>query len=85
MHVKQWMFGAGGYAYKQITDDKVDGTTLPAGGPFETGGKGQAFGAGPQVSYGYKNLMLIAKYQQEFAVEQMPEGYRAWLKLVVGF
>ncbi|MDD3445992.1 MAG: transporter [Zavarzinia sp.] len=70
--------GVGGYAYKQVTGDSGAGAVL---GDF----KGQAFALGPQVSYGAGNLMVTAKYQSEFEVENRPEGDKFWLNLTLAF
>ncbi len=79
-HIKNWSLGVGGFYYKQITDDKQDETKV---GP--DGFKGQAFAIGPQVKYDYKNMSFILKYQKEMAVENKPDGSKAWLKFVYAF
>lgn len=70
--------GLGGYAYQQVTGDSGAGAVL---GDF----KGRAFALGPQLSYGAGNLMVTAKYQDEFEVENRPEGDKFWLNLTLAF
>jgi hypothetical protein len=72
--------GVGGYFYKQVTDDKVNGMKVG-----EDGFRGQVFAVGPQVKYDYKNMSFIAKYQRELAVENRPEGNNFWFKFVYAF
>jgi hypothetical protein len=79
-HIDKWSLGLGGYYYKQITDDKINGTK------FGTDGfKGQAVALGPQAKYDYKNMSFTLKYQKELAVENKPEGDKFWLKFVYAF
>lgn len=75
-----WNLGVGGYYYKQITNDKVNGVTVAP-----DGFKGQAFAFGPQVKYDYKNMSFALKYQHEVAVRNKPEGDKFWLKFVYAF
>lgn len=76
--VKNWKLGAGGYYYKQVSDDDY-----PAGYPPPAQlGKGQAMAAGPQVAYAIGKLTFVAAYQEEFEVENKPEGQRMWLKII---
>lgn len=70
--------GAGGYFYKQVSDDKG-----PGAGP--DGNKGQVFAAGPQLKYDYKNLSFVLKYQREMLAENKPEGDKFWFNLVYAF
>jgi hypothetical protein len=79
-HIDKWSLGLGGYFYKQITDDEVNGTKVGT-----DGFKGQAFALGPQVKYDYKNMSFTLKYQKEMAVENKPEGDKFWLKFVYAF
>jgi len=79
--IKNWSLGLGGYYYKQVTNDKVNGQKVPIGDGF----KGQVFALGPQVKYDYKNMSFILKYQIEMAVENKPEGDKFWFKFVYAF
>ncbi|MBV1789097.1 transporter [Marinobacterium sp. D7] len=73
-----WTVGVGGYGYKQVTGDEVNGVDI--------GNKGQAFAIGPSVKYDSgKGFFLSLKYQQEFAVENRPEGSAFWIKTIVPF
>ncbi len=75
-----WSLGVGGYYYKQITNDEVNGEKVGT-----DGFKGQAFALGPQVKYDYKNMSFAFKYQHEVAVKNRPEGDKFWLKFVYAF
>jgi len=72
--------GVGGYYYKQITDDKLNGQKVAP-----DGNKGQAFAIGPQLKYDYKNMSFILKYQKEMSVENRPDGDKFWFKFVYAF
>jgi hypothetical protein len=76
---KQWQIGLVGYYFQQITGDSGAGATL---GPF----KSRVAGIGPQIGYlfpindsysGYLN----AKVYREFAAQNRPQGWNAWLTL----
>jgi hypothetical protein len=72
--------GLGGYYYKQMTNDKLNGVKVDP-----DGFKGQVFAFGPQVKYDYKNMSFILKYQTETSVENRPEGDKFWFKFVYAF
>jgi hypothetical protein len=78
--ISNWRLGVGGYYYKQITDDKVNGETVEP-----DGFKGQAIAVGPQLKYDYKNMSFIFKYHREFEVENRAEGDNFWFKFVYAF
>ncbi len=74
-----WVVGVGGYAYRQITDDRQDGETIEDN-------KGRAFAIGPSVKYTSKDgWFLTAKWEQETQVRNRAEGDAYWLKLTVPF
>jgi hypothetical protein len=74
-----WTVGAGGYVYRQITDDEVDGDTL-------SDNKGRAFAIGPSLKYDSgKGWFVDAKYQDESSVRNRADGATFWLKLVFPF
>ena len=77
-HAGPWTLGVGGYYYKQTTDDKQHGSKV---GP--DGNRGQVFAIGPALKYDFSKLSLEARYQKEMDVENRPEGYKLWLKLVL--
>jgi len=66
-----------GYAFKQTTDDKVNGSDI--------GFKGQAFAIGPGIQYADKNWSIEAKFLKETEVEYRPQGHTSWLKLIWAF
>jgi hypothetical protein len=77
---KQFLIGAVGYVYNQLTGDSGSGDRV---GPF----KSRVVGVGPQVGYifplgsyqGYLNL----KGYGEFDAHDRPSGYNAWLTLSI--
>ncbi len=74
--------GLVGYVFQQVTGDSVVGTTL---GSFES----RVAGIGPQIGFivplgsasGYVNI----KGYKEFAAENRPEGWNAWLTFSIAF
>lgn len=77
--ISNWRAGLGGYYYKQVTNDELNGNK------FIDGFKGQAFALGPQVQYQYKNMFFTLKYLFETEVENKPEGQNLWFKFVYAF
>ncbi len=75
-----WSLGLGGYYYKQVSSDKLNGQKVAP-----DGNKGQAFAIGPQVKYDHKNMSFILKYQKEMEVKNRPEGDKFWFKFVYAF
>jgi hypothetical protein len=71
--------GIGGYYYKQVTSDEIDGEKV------SDGLKGQVFAFGPQLKYDYKNMSFTIKYQKETEVENRAEGQNFWFKFVYAF
>jgi len=72
--------GAGGYFYKQVTVDELNGVKVGS-----DGNKGQVFAIGPQFKYDYKNMSFAFKYQKELLVENKPEGDKFWFNLLYAF
>lgn len=73
-----WVVGIGGYGYKQLTGDEVNGVDI--------GNEGQAFAIGPSIKFSNeKGFFITLKYQQEMAVENRPEGGAFWLKTIIPF
>ncbi len=71
-----WVLGVGGYAYWQITDDKINGHRVP-------GNKGRAFAMGPAIKYDSgKGWFVTAKWQKDFGVRNLPEGDAVVIKAV---
>jgi hypothetical protein len=78
---KQWQVGLIGYVYDQISPDTGTGATL---GAFDS----RVAGIGPQVGFifpigehaqGYINV----KGYKEFAAQNRPHGWNAWVTLVI--
>jgi len=78
-HFKDIAIGIGGFYYKQVTDDEVNGEK------FGDGVKGQAFSIGPVLKYDYKKMSFTLKYYKELEVENRPEGGTFWFKFVYNF
>jgi hypothetical protein len=72
--------GAVGYFYNQITADSGPGASL---GPFMA----RVAGAGPQAGYdfvlGRRDASLNVRGYYEFAGENRPQGWNAWVTLVI--
>jgi hypothetical protein len=75
---KGWVVGAGGYVYRQISDDRV-GSTNVAGG-----NRGRAFAIGPLVKYQSKNGWFVTvKYENQYGVRNRSDGGALWIKTIV--
>lgn len=74
--MEQLYVGLAGYFYQQVTGDSGEGARL---GPF----MGRVAGIGPQVGYdlslGGRDVTLGARGYYEFAAENRPAGWTAWL------
>jgi hypothetical protein len=71
--------GAGGFVYKQTTDDKLNGAIV-------ANNKGQAFAVGPSIKYdGRKGFFIAAKWWREFGVRNRAEGGGLNIKMSVPF
>jgi hypothetical protein len=74
-----WVLGVGGYAMRQLVDDKSAGVSVP-------GSKGAAFAIGPSVKYDNgKGWFITAKLQRELSVRNRPEGSALWIKTLIPF
>jgi hypothetical protein len=78
---KNFLVGAAGYYFQQLTADSGPGATL---GAF----KGRVLGIGPQVGFifpvseGYQGYLNVKAYK-DFAAENRPEGWTAWVTLAI--
>jgi hypothetical protein len=76
----RFLVGLVGYLYNQITADDGPGATL---GPFMS----RVAGVGPQFSYdfdlGGRSASLSTRGYYEFAGQNRPQGWNAWLTLVI--
>jgi len=86
-HIGDWSVGVSGYYLEQITNDKVDGATVPAvPGVFSEGRKGQVLAFGPSVKYTAKGgTMFIGQWQHETMVENRFAGDKLWFKMIMPF
>jgi len=74
-----WVLGAGGYLYRQITDDKQAGRTVKDN-------RGRAFAIGPLIKYQSKSgWFLMAKYENQSDVRNRSDGGAFWVKTIVPF
>ncbi len=73
--VGPWTLAVGGFYYKQVTDDEVNGV--------ENDNKGQSLAVGPQVMYSGEGWSANIKWHHETQVENRPEGDSYWLKLII--
>jgi len=78
---KNVMVGLGGYYFQQLTGDSGLGAKL---GDF----KGRVLGIGPQIGFifpvfeGYQGYLNLKGYK-DFAAENRPEGWTAWVTFAV--
>jgi hypothetical protein len=74
-----WVLGAGGYIYRQVSDDQQAGRTVE-------GNRGRAFAIGPLVKYqGKSGWFLMAKYENQYDVRNRSDGAAFWVKTIVPF
>lgn len=74
-----WVLGVGGYAMRQLTNDKQAGASLPDS-------KGAAFAIGPSLKYDNgKGWFITAKLQREMSVKNRPEGNAVMIKTIIPF
>jgi hypothetical protein len=73
-----WVVGAGGYVYRQVSDDRVGGMTVAGGN------RGRAFAIGPVVKYQSKSGWFVtAKYENQSGVRNRADGGAFWIKTIV--
>jgi len=77
---EHWHVGLVGYVYQQVTGDSGSGATL---GDF----KSRVVGIGPQVGYFFdlweRKWYVNVKAYYEFAASNRPDGWNAWLTLLI--
>jgi hypothetical protein len=73
-----WTFGLNGYAYRQTTDDKVDGQRVAP-----DGNRGRVYALGPAVKYQSGKLQTYVAWQREFRAENRSQGDKLWLKFAL--
>jgi hypothetical protein len=73
-----WVVGAGGYVYRQVSDDRVGSITVTGGN------RGRAFAIGPVVKYQSKSGWFVtAKYENQYGVRNRSDGGAFWIKTIV--
>ena len=84
-HFGNWMVGGSGYALRQVSDDAVNGQTVPAAaGLWDAGRKGQVVAIGPSTGYTNKRHMtFIAQWQHETLVRNRFGGDKVWIKMII--
>jgi len=71
-----WTLGVGGYLYRQLNDDKVQGATV-------ADNKGRVVAIGPSIRYDSgTGWLLTAKYEVEHGVRNRADGAAFWFKAV---
>ncbi|HSW05630.1 SphA family protein [Aquabacterium sp.] len=74
-----WTAGASGYVYQQTTNDEQAGTTV-------ANAKGRALAIGPSLKYqSASGFFVTAKWQQDYAVRNRPEGAALKVKMILPF
>jgi hypothetical protein len=69
-----WQAGASGYAYRQTTDDKINGNAVLGGN------RGRVFAIGPYIRYHEEYWGITFKWQNEAWVENRAKGNRYFLQ-----
>lgn len=84
-HFGSWMFGATGYALKQVTDDMDNGQIAPAvPGLWDAGRRGQVVAIGPSAGYTNKRHMTFTtQWQHETLVLNRFGGDKVWFKMII--
>ncbi|SFA92411.1 Uncharacterized conserved protein [Pseudomonas sp. NFIX10] len=77
--VPKLSIGLGGYATKQIADDRLDGET------FGDGFRQQVVAVGPHITYGDSKGGVTAKWLHEFEGENRPVGDRFYVQFMLPF
>lgn len=72
-----WILALQGYAFKQLTSDKLSGDKI--------GFRGQSIALGPGIQYQGKRWSLEGRYTSETAVENRSQGNYTWVKLTLAF
>lgn len=73
-----WVAGVGGYVYKQVNDDQLNGVDI--------GNRGRAVAFGPSIKYDNgKGWFITAKWQKEFSVVNRAQGNEFKVKAVLPF
>lgn len=78
--VSQWKrfhVGVGGYAFQQVTPDRINGAL------YNNGNYGRVVAIGPQIRYDWPMGGIVLKWQHEFAAENRTEGDTIWLQTAV--
>ena len=78
--VSQWKrfhVGVGGYAFQQVTPDRINGAL------YNDGNYGRVVAIGPQLRYDWPMGGIALKWQHEFAAENRTQGDVIWLQTAV--
>ena len=84
-HFGRWMAGSTGFALKQVSDDTVNGQSVPATpGLWDAGRRGQVLAIGPSAGYTNKRHMtFMAQWQHEALVRNRFGGDKVWIKMII--
>ena len=74
---KRFHIGVGGYAFQQVTPDRVNGAL------YNDGNYGRVVAIGPQIRYDWKMGGIAVKWQHEFAAENRTQGDQFWVQFAI--
>ena len=74
---KRFHVGVGGYAFQQVTPDRINGAL------YNGGNYGRVVAIGPQLRYDWPMGGIVLKWQHEFAAENRTQGDVIWLQTAV--
>jgi hypothetical protein len=74
---KKVAMGFNGYYYQQMTDDRLNGLSVPGGN------RGRDLAVGPEIRCHIGHLALIGKYERDTLVQNKTRGNAFWLQLGV--
>ncbi|UOP10289.1 SphA family protein [Pseudomonas palleroniana] len=79
-------FGISGYWVKQIKDDEIDGSSVPATPFTSEGRRGQVFAIGPSATYQTKSGIFVSlQWNHEYNVRNRFGGDKTLMKFSVPF
>ncbi|MGN6825857.1 SphA family protein [Paucibacter sp. M5-1] len=81
-HIGPWTLGMGGYLYRQLSDDKVNGNR------FEDGNRARVIALGPAIGFmeeGSKGPLISAHFYKEFGARNRTQGKQFALRAAWSF
>lgn len=82
---RSWMAGATGYSLEQLSDDTVNGVSVPAApGLYDAGRRGRVLAIGPSLGYtNARHIIFMADWQHETLVQNRFGGDKVWFKIIL--